>query len=131
MFSHGRHRRDFTYIDDIVEGVIRVLDRPATFDPNWRGDSPDPAASTAPYRLYNIGNNQSVELDRYIAALESCLGRTAKKNRLPPQPGDVPDTLADVDELARDFRVPAVHACRGGHSARFVDWYRAYYRTCQ
>lgn len=128
VFNFGRHRRDFTYIDDIVEGVVRVLDRPASPDPNWRGDSPDPAASAAPYRLYNIGNNQSVELDRYIAALESCLGRTAKKNLLPPQPGDVPDTLADVDDLALDFDYRPSTPVEAGIQ-RFVDWYTAYYDT--
>ena len=130
VFSHGRHRRDFTYIDDIVEGVIRVLDRPATPDPGWRGDAPDPAASAAPYRLYNIGNNRSVALDRYIAALESCLGRAAKKNLLPPQPGDVPDTLADVDELARDFGYRPSTPVEVG-IRRFVDWYTSYYDTCR
>ena len=126
VFNHGRHRRDFTYVDDIVEGVVRVLDRPATPDPNWRGESPDPAVSSAPHRVYNIGNSRYVELGRYIAALESCLGRTARKNLLPPQPGDVPDTLADVEDLARDFDFRPSTPIEAG-IRRFVDWYRTYY----
>ena len=126
VFNHGRHRRDFTYVDDIVEGVIRVIDRPATPDPNWRGESPDPAASDAPHRIYNIGNSRYVELARYIEALESCLGRTARKNHLPLQPGDVPDTLADVDDLARDFDFRPATPIEVG-IRRFVDWYRAFY----
>ncbi|MDH3987008.1 MAG: NAD-dependent epimerase, partial [Gammaproteobacteria bacterium] len=96
VFNHGNHRRDFTYIDDIVEGVIRVLDRIPVPDPEWSGDAPDSATSTAPYRLYNIGNNNPVELMRYIEVLEDCLGRKAEKNMLPLQPGDVPATYADV-----------------------------------
>ena len=92
VYNYGRHRRDFTYVDDIVEGVVRVLDRPAAPDPAWSGDAPDSATSLAPHRLYNIGNNDWVQLERYIEVLERCLGRTAEKNLLPMQPGDVPDT---------------------------------------
>src|SRR5262245_10264647 len=98
-FNEGKWQRDFTYIDDIVEGVVRVLDRPATANPDWKGDAPDPATSAAPYRLYNIGNNQPVELMRFIGAIEQALGRKAELNLLPMQPGDVPKTFADVDAL--------------------------------
>ena len=128
VFNHGRHRRDFTYIDDIVEGVIRVLDQPATANPGW-GESPSPATSAAPHRLYNIGNSRYVELERYIEALETCLGRTARKNLLPPQPGDVPDTLADVDDLAREFHYRPSTPIEVG-IRRFVDWYKQYYGVC-
>src|SRR5690625_1331423 len=101
VFNHGHHRRSFTYIDDIVEGVIRVLDRPAAADPAWDGKAPDPGSSgVAPYRIYNIGNEQPVELLRYIQVLEDCLGRKARMEMLPLQPGDVPDTEADVSSLA-------------------------------
>jgi len=126
VFNYGRHRRDFTYVDDIVEGVIRVLDRPPEPNPDWSGDAPDAATSLAPYRLYNIGNHQPVELMDYIEVLEQCLGRTAEKQLLPLQPGDVPDTYADVEELVADtgYR-PATPIAVG--VARFVDWYRSYY----
>jgi UDP-glucuronate 4-epimerase len=126
VFNYGRHRRDFTYIDDIVEGVIRVLDQPATPDPGWSGDAPDSATSNAPYRLYNIGNNNWVELGRYIEVLEDCLGRKAERNLLPLQPGDVPDTYADVTELVQDLdyrpNTPVEEGVR-----RFVDWYKSFY----
>ncbi|MFZ0468372.1 MAG: NAD-dependent epimerase, partial [Thiogranum sp.] len=102
VFNYGKHRRDFTYIDDIVEGVIRTLDRIPRPNPDWSGDHPDSASSTAPYALYNIGNNQPVELLHYIEVLENCLGMKAEKNLLPLQPGDVPDTYADVQDLVRD-----------------------------
>ncbi len=128
VFNHGRHRRDFTYVDDIVEGVMRVLDRPAPPNPAWRGDAPDPGSSTAPWRVYNIGNSQPVELLDYIAALESALGKTAQKELLPLQPGDVPDTFADVSDLVEQFHYqPATTVADG--IARFVDWYRQYYRS--
>jgi UDP-glucuronate 4-epimerase len=128
VFNHGRHRRDFTYVDDIVEGVIRVLDRPAPPNPAWRGDAPDPGSSTAPWRVYNIGNSQPVELLDYIAALEAALGKTAQKELLPMQPGDVPDTFADVSDLAEQFQYqPATPVADG--IARFVDWYQGYYRA--
>ena len=128
VFNHGDMRRDFTYIDDIVEGVVRVTDRVARGDPAWSGDLPDPGSSLAPYRLYNIGNNNPVELRRLIEVLERALGREAIKNELPMQPGDVPATYADVDDLARDvdFR-PATPIEEG--VARFVAWYREFYRV--
>jgi UDP-glucuronate 4-epimerase len=128
VFNYGHHRRDFTYIDDIVEGVIRVLDRPARSNPQWSGHSPDPATSTAPYRLYNIGNNKPVELLRYIEVLESCLGKKAQRNLLPLQLGDVPDTYADVDNLVEDVGYQPTTPIESGIS-RFVDWYRAYYEV--
>lgn len=126
VFNHGRHRRDFTYIDDIVEGVIRVLDQAPEGNPQWSSDQPDPANSRAPYRLYNIGNQQPVELMDYIRELERALGRRAEMRLLPLQPGDVPDTFADVSDLARDtgYR-PATPVSEG--VGRFVDWYREFY----
>ena len=126
VFNYGKHRRDFTYVDDIVEGVVRVLDRVAPGNPAWSGDQPDPASSRAPYRLYNIGNNNWVELDRYISVLEQCLGREAKRNLLPLQPGDVPDTYADVEALAEDLGYRPGTAIEDGVQ-RFVDWYLDYY----
>ncbi|MCB1858285.1 MAG: NAD-dependent epimerase [Gammaproteobacteria bacterium] len=126
VFNYGRHRRDFTYIDDIVEGVIRVLDRLPEPDPDWCGDTPDPASSNAPYRLYNIGNNQPIELGRYIEVLEQCLGIRAEKNMLPLQPGDVPDTYADVSELINDTGYQPQTSVEEG-VRRFVTWYRSYY----
>ena len=128
VFNYGRHRRDFTYVDDIVEGVVRVLDKPAEPDPDWRSDAPDAASSSAPHRLYNIGNNDWVELERYIAVLEDCLGRKAERNLLPLQPGDVPDTYADVDDLVRDFDYGPSTTVEVG-VARFVEWYKHYYRV--
>ena len=128
VFNYGHHRRDFTYVDDIVEGVIRVLDRPATPNPQWTGDDPDSATSLAPYRLYNIGNHHPVELMRYIEVLEECLGRKAEKILLPLQAGDVPDTYADVEDLVRDTGyLPATPVETGVRN--FVDWYRSYYRA--
>lgn len=128
VFNHGEMIRDFTYIDDIVEGVIRTLDRPAPTNPDWSGDKPDPASSRAPYRIYNIGNNRPVELMRYIRVLEECLARNALLELLPMQPGDVPATYANVDALAADvgFRpqTPVEEGVR-----RFVDWYKEYYRV--
>jgi UDP-glucuronate 4-epimerase len=128
VFNHGRHKRSFTYVDDIVEGVIRSLDKIPTANPAWNGDAPDPASSNAPYRIYNIGNEQPVELLRYIQVLEQCLGREAVMQMLPLQAGDVPDTEADVSELiaAVDYR-PRVSVEEG--VARFVDWYRSYYQA--
>jgi UDP-glucuronate 4-epimerase len=128
VFNHGHHRRDFTYVADIVEGVARVLDRPAAPNPEWRGDAPDPATSRAPYRLYNIGNNRPVELLHLIETLEGLLGRTARKNFLPMQPGDVPDSCADVDALMRDVGFRPDTPIEEG-AARFVAWYREYYRV--
>ncbi len=128
VFNYGQHRRDFTYVDDIVEGVIRVLDQAATPDPNWSSDAPDPATSRAPYRLYNIGSHRPVELMRYIEVLEECLGRKAIKNLLPMQPGDVPDTHADVTALIADVGYQPDTPIEEG-VARFVAWYRDYYRV--
>jgi UDP-glucuronate 4-epimerase len=127
VFNHGNHRRDFTYIDDIVEGVVRVLDKTAEPNPEWSGDTPDSATSTAPYRLYNIGNNQPVELMHYIEVLEDCLGKKAEKNMLPLQQGDVPATYADVTDLVRDVGYKPDMSVEQG-IANFVDWYRDYYR---
>jgi UDP-glucuronate 4-epimerase len=126
LYNHGQHRRDFTYIDDIVEGVMRVLDRIARPDPAWQGHDPDPATSHAPYRLYNIGHHQPVELTRFIAVLEQTLGIPAIRNPLPLQPGDVLDTHADVADLMRDVGYCPATPIETG-IARFVDWYRGYY----
>jgi UDP-glucuronate 4-epimerase len=126
VFNYGKHRRDFTYIDDIVEGVIRVLDRIPEPNPAWNGDAPDSATSSAPYRLYNIGNNQPVELMHYIEVLERCLGREAEKALLPLQAGDVPDTYADVADLVEELDYKPATSVEEG-IARFVAWYRDYY----
>ena len=128
VFNHGRHRRDFTYIDDIVEGVIRVLDQPAAANPAWKGNSPDPGTSKAPWRVYNIGNNQPVELMDYIAALEKALGKSALKQLLPMQAGDVPDTFADVADLVEQFHYKPATTVEEGIN-RFVVWYRDYLRA--
>jgi UDP-glucuronate 4-epimerase len=128
LFNHGKMRRDFTYIDDIVEGVIRVTDRVATPNPEWSGDHPDPRTSAAPYRNYNIGNNQPVELLHLIETLEKALGQKAEKNLLPLQPGDVQATYADVDDLVRDVGFKPATSIEEG-VVRFVEWYRGYYRT--
>ena len=126
VFNHGRMRRDFTYVDDIVEGVGRVTDQPARPNPEWSGDHPDPATSAAPYRVYNIGNNNPVELMHLIETLEKALGRTAEKNFLPIQPGDVPATWANVDALSNDVGFcPATPIDVG--VGRFVEWYKEYY----
>jgi UDP-glucuronate 4-epimerase len=127
VFNEGRMERDFTYVDDVVESVVRVLAKPPVGDPSWSGDRPEPASSRAPYRIYNIGNDRPVALLRYIEVLEKCLGRTAKKNFLPLQPGDVPVTRANIDDLARDFDYRPHTAIEDG-VARFVEWYRSYYR---
>jgi UDP-glucuronate 4-epimerase len=126
VFNHGRMQRDFTYIDDIVEGVVRVTDRTAMPDPRWSGDAPDPATSRAPYRLYNIGNNSPVQLGRMIEVLEEALGRTARKRFLDMQPGDVAATYADVDDLERDVGFRPATSIEDG-VRRFVDWYRSYH----
>jgi len=128
VFNHGKHRRDFTYIDDIVEGVIRVLDRPATASPAWDAARPDPGTSQAPWRVYNIGNNSPVELMDYIAALENALGTTAEKDMLPLQPGDVPDTYADVTDLVAQFQYKPSTPVEEG-VANFVAWYRDYFKV--
>lgn len=126
VFNHGKMRRDFTYIDDIVEGVVRVVDKVAQPNPKWSGDAPDPGTSYAPYKNYNIGNNNPVELMRFIEVLEEALGKKAKKNFLPMQPGDVPATYADVDDLMRDVGFKPATSIEDGIK-RFVDWYRGYY----
>jgi len=128
VFNYGRHKRDFTYIDDIVEGVVRAADRVATPNPGWSSDAPDPATSNAPYRLYNIGNQKPVELMRYIEVLENCLGRKAEKNLLPLQVGDVPDTWADVEDLATDIGYRPSTPIEVGVK-NFVDWYVDYYNV--
>jgi UDP-glucuronate 4-epimerase len=126
VFNYGNHRRDFTYVDDIVEGVIRTMDHTATPNEDWDPSHPDPGTSRAPYRLYNIGNQQPVELMRYIAVIEDCVGKKAIVNMLPLQPGDVPDTWADTDALARDtgYR-PGTPVEEGVRN--FVDWYVDFY----
>lgn len=128
VFNHGRMRRDFTYVDDIVEGVVRVTDRVPEPNPEWSGAKPDPGTSSAPYRLYNIGNNNPVELMHMIEVLEGCLGKKAEKNMLPMQPGDVPATYADVDDLVRDVGFKPATSIEEG-VRRFVDWYRSYYEV--
>jgi UDP-glucuronate 4-epimerase len=128
VFNNGDMERDFTYVDDVVEALVRVGERPAASNPDWRGDAPDPASSTAPYRLYNIGNHAPVKLMRLIELIEEACGRKADKRLLPMQPGDMAATFADVQDLARavDFapRTPVEEGV-----ARFVDWYRAYHRV--
>jgi len=127
VFNYGNHRRDFTYIDDIAQGVVRSMDRVATGNPEWNSDEPDPASSKGPYRLYNIGNSAPVELLKYIEAIENCLGKKAQKNLLPLQQGDVPDTFADVEDLVRDVGYkPATPVEEGVR--RFVEWYVSYYK---
>ena len=127
VFNNGDHSRDFTYIDDIVRGVVRVTDRIASADPEWSGEHPDPGTSRAPYRIYNIGNHQPVELMRFIGILEECLGRQAEKKFLPMQAGDVRATYADVDDLKRDVDFSPATPIETG-IARFVEWYRDYYK---
>jgi len=125
VFNYGKHRRDFTYIDDIVEGVIRVLDRPATKNPEWNGDIPDSSTSKAPWRIYNIGNSKPVDLMDYIEALEKALDKKALKEFLPLQPGDVPETYANVQDLEEQFNYkPSTNVEEG--IAKFVSWYREY-----
>jgi UDP-glucuronate 4-epimerase len=126
VFNYGKMRRDFTYIDDIVEGVVRLVDRLPEPDPAWSGDHPEPGASNAPYRVYNIGNNQPVELLYVIETLEKCLGRKAQRRLLPVQPGDVPETYADVDGLIRDVGFKPSTPIEAG-IAKFVQWYRWYH----
>lgn len=128
VFNNGNMERDFTYIDDIVEGVARVVDRVPESNFDWRGESPDPATSYCPYRVYNIGNNNKEQLLRYIQVLENCLGRKADKNFLPMQPGDVPATYADVDDLVEDFDYKPDTSIDDG-IAKFVDWYKDYFKV--
>lgn len=128
VFNYGKHRRDFTYIDDIVEGVTRTLDHNAQANPDWNGLSPDPGTSKAPWRVYNIGNHNPVELMAYIETLERYLGKTAEKELLPLQPGDVPDTYADVEALVNDVGYKPSTSIEQG-IRRFVEWYLAYYQV--
>ena len=128
VFNHGNHKRDFTYIDDIIEGVIRTLDHVAAANPDWDSDSPGSASSAAPFRIYNIGNSEPVNLMRYIEVLEDCLGKKAEKNLLPLQPGDVPDTYADVTDLVSDVDYKPTTTVETG-VANFVEWYRDYYKV--
>jgi UDP-glucuronate 4-epimerase len=127
VFNYGHHSRDFTYVDDIVEGVIRTLDHIAQPDPAYDPAQPNPGTSNVPYRLYNIGNDQPVQLMRFIELMEQNLGRTAEKRLLPMQPGDVPDTWADVSALRRDVGYAPNTSIEEG-VARFVQWYREYHR---
>ena len=127
VFNHGKHRRDFTYIDDIVEGIVRTLDRPATAHPDFDAMQPDPGTSSAPWRVYNIGNSRPVDLLDYIGAVEKCVDRKAIMNLLPLQQGDVPDTMADVQALEQDMGYRPATTVEVG-VARFVAWYREYYK---
>ena len=128
LFNHGKMRRDFTYIDDVVQAVVRLIDRPAAGDPNWSGDAPDPARSSAPWRVYNIGNNSPVELLDVVNLLEQAIGKKAIRELVPIQPGDVPATFADVDDLMREVGFkPSTPIAEG--VARFVAWYKEYHRT--
>jgi len=127
VYYEGHHRRDFTYVDDIVKGVVAAVEHVAAADPDWNSDAPDPSSSRAPYKIYNIGNQQPVTLLRFIEVLEQCLGRKAIKHLMPMQPGDVPDTSADVDALARDVGYrPSTELAEG--VKQFVEWYLDYYR---
>jgi len=128
VFNHGHHQRDFTYIDDIVEGVIRSLDRVAQPNPDWSGETPDASSSRGPYRLYNIGSNNPVALARFIEVIEECTGRKAEKNYLPMQPGDVLATYADIDGLVRDVGYRPTTSLEQG-MARFIEWYRDFYHV--
>ncbi len=128
VFNYGKHKRDFTYVGDIAAGVIAAVDHVADADASWDSDAPNPSTSRAPYRLYNIGNQRSVELLRYIEVLEQCLGRKAQMNLLPLQPGDVPDTLADVEALTCDIGYRPSTPVEEGVK-QFVEWYRAYYHS--
>jgi UDP-glucuronate 4-epimerase len=126
VFNFGNHRRDFTYIDDIIEGVVRTMEKTPAPNPDWSGDDPDPATSKAPWRVYNIGNNRPVELMHYIEVIEECLGKKAEKNLLPMQPGDVPDTFADVSALTEEVGYKPDTPIEEG-VRKFIEWYRNYY----
>lgn len=128
VFNYGKHRRDFTYIEDIVEGVTRTLDNVAAPNPEWNGDNPDSATSKAPFKIYNIGNNSPVELMYYIETLEKCLGKKAEMNMLPLQDGDVPETYANIDALMNDVGFKPETRIEDG-IANFVEWYRGYYKV--
>jgi UDP-glucuronate 4-epimerase len=126
LFNHGHHTRDFTYVEDIAEGILRTLDRVPTPDPAWNSAAPDPASSSAPYRLYNIGSNRPIQLLRYVEVLEECLGRKAQRIMKPMQPGDVPDTFADVSELIADVGYKPDTPVEVG-VRNFVEWFKSYY----
>tara|TARA_Y100000768_G_scaffold60998_1_gene41411 strand:- start:15438 stop:16454 length:1017 start_codon:yes stop_codon:yes gene_type:complete len=128
VFNNGNHERDFTYIDDIVEGVIRVANKPAKPDDNWSGDKPDPGSSSAPWRVYNIGNNNPENLMEFIEVIENEIGQKASKEFLPMQPGDVPDTFADIDDLKKDFNFQPSTSLKDG-VRKFIDWYFDYYKV--
>jgi UDP-glucuronate 4-epimerase len=128
VFNHGKMRRDFTYVDDIVESIARLLPKVATSNASWSGMQPDPATSFAPYRVFNIGNNQPVELIRFIEVIEEKLGKKAIKNLMPIQDGDVPETFADVDDLMKEVDFKPATSIEDG-VGNFVDWYRAYYKV--
>ncbi|MDH3256228.1 MAG: NAD-dependent epimerase [Nitrospinota bacterium] len=126
VYNYGKMRRDFTYIDDIIEGVVRVLEQPATPNPDWQGKQPDPATSRAPWRIYNIGNNHPVELEEFIQTIEQALGMKAERNMMPIQPGDMLETFADIDSLVEQAEFRPTTSIKQGIRA-FVDWYREYY----
>ena len=128
VFNYGKHRRDFTYIEDIIEGILRILDRPASGNTRWNGNLPDPGTSLAPWRIYNIGNNQPVELLEYVRAIEDSIGKRAVIELLPIQPGDVPDTHANVEDLINQFDYKPATTIEDGVKL-FVDWYRNYYKV--
>jgi len=127
VFNHGKMQRDFTYIDDIIEGVVRVMERVPGPDPNWNSDTPDPGTSYCPYRIYNIGNNEPVSLLGFIEVIEKALGKKARKNFLPMQPGDVPATYADIEDLRRDTGFEPKTTLEDG-VARFIQWYKDYFK---
>jgi UDP-glucuronate 4-epimerase len=127
VFNNGHHKRDFTFVDDIAEGVVRACERVAQPDPKWNSNAPDPSSSSAPFRLYNIGNHEPVQLMRYIEVIEECLGRKAQKNFLPMQPGDVPETFADIDDLVQDVGYRPATPIEVG-VRQFVEWFCDYYR---
>jgi UDP-glucuronate 4-epimerase len=128
VFNHGRMQRDFTYIDDIVEGVFRVMGRLPAPNPRWSGDHPDPGSSYGPYRIFNIGNNQPVELSHFIETIEAVIGKTAQKELLPLQPGDVPATYANVDDLMAAVGFKPTTSIETG-IRHFIEWYKEYYRV--
>ena len=127
IYNNGNHKRDFTYIDDITDGIVRVLNKPALSNQNWMSDSPDPSTSKAPWRIYNIGNNKPVNLNDYISALENALGKVAKKEFLPIQPGDVPDTWANIDGLVKEFDYQPSTLVENGVK-KFAEWFMEYYK---
>jgi UDP-glucuronate 4-epimerase len=126
LFNHGRMRRDFTYVDDVVEALVRVIDRPPAANPDWPADAPDPSSSAAPWRIYNVGNGRTVEIGRIVDLLERELGRRAARTLLPLQPGDVPETCADAEDFSRDFGFTPATSIEEG-IRRFVAWYREYH----